>query len=350
VNVSGVNTLRVLGVIALVSLIGWLGTSVLPNYIERVMIVMVINVILVASLGLSNGFTGVFSLGHPGFVALGAYVSGILTLAVDRKASYLPDLPGFLSGIALPFLPATLIAGIFCGLVAFVIGIPLMRLSGNYVSVATLGFLVIVNNVLINAEQFTRGSRTFTGIPDYTNLWWALGWASVTLFVLSRVAYSSLGRAMRASREDGIAAQAVGIRILPTRLLAFTVGAFFAGVGGALYGHYLVSFSPAIFFIAMMVAQLTMLVLGGQGSLTGMTLGVVIVTVLSEVLQNLQRGFKIGPVTIPELFGASQIVLGLIFILVMVFRPQGLMGDAEISLISRGSKARASSATREERV
>jgi branched-chain amino acid transport system permease protein len=350
VSDSSVNVLRVVGVIALVSAIGWLGTSVLPNYIERVLIVMVINVILVASLGLSNGFTGVFSLGHPGFVALGAYVSGILTLAVDRKASYLPDLPGFLSSIASPFLPATLIAGIFCALVAFVIGIPLMRLSGNYVSVATLGFLVIVNNVLVNAEQFTRGARTFTGIPDYTNLWWALGWASVTLFVLSRVAYSSLGRAMRASREDGIAAQAVGIRILPTRLLAFTIGAFFAGVGGALYGHYLVSFSPATFYIAMMVAQLTMLVLGGQGSLTGATLGVVIVTVLSEILRNLERGFNFGPITIPAVFGASQIVLGLIFILVMVFRPQGLMGDAEVTLISRGSKARASSATREERV
>ena len=347
---NSANAGRVIGVVALVAIIGWLGTSVLPNYLERVLIVLVINVILVASLGLSNGFTGVFSLGHPGFVALGAYVSGILTLAVDRKASYLPDLPGFLSQIALPFLPATLIAGLFCALVAFVIGIPLMRLSGNYVSVATLGFLVIVNNVLVNAEQFTRGARTFTGIPDYTNLWWALGWACVTLFVLSRVAYSSLGRAMRASREDGIAAQAVGIRILPTRLLAFALGAFFAGVGGALYGHYLVSFSPATFYIAMMVAQLTMLVLGGQGSLTGATLGVVIVTVLSEVLRNLERGFNIGPVTLPAVFGASQIALGLIFILVMVFRPQGLVGDAEIELISRGSKARVSSATREEKV
>lgn len=347
---SSSNVLRVLGLIASVALLGWLGASILPNYIERVLIVMVINVILVASLGLSNGFTGVFSLGHPGFVALGAYVSGILTLAVERKAAYLPDLPGFLSGIALPFLPATLIAGIFCALLAFVIGIPLMRLSGNYVSVATLGFLIIVNVVLVNAEQFTRGARTFTGIPDYTNLWWALGWACVTLFALSRVAYSSLGRAMRASREDGIAAQAVGIRILPTRLLAFSLGAFFAGVGGALYAHYLVSFSPATFSISMMVAQLTMLVLGGQGSLTGATLGVVIVTVLSEILRNLERGFNLGPVTIPALFGASQIVLGLIFILIMVFRPQGLVGDAEVSLISRGSKARASSATREERV
>ena len=308
--------------------------SILPQYLVRVVIVMGINVILVSSLGLSNGFTGVFSLGHVGFMALGAYSSGILTLEISRKLAYLPDLPGFLAGYSLPFLPATLIAGFFCAAIAFLIGIPLMRLSGNYVSVATLGFLVIVNNVLINAETITRGARTFTGIPDYTTLAWVVGWLILTITVLSRIAYSPLGRAMRASREDTIAARAMGIQILPTRLMAFTVGAFFAGVGGALYAHYLVSFSPATFFFPIMVAQLTMLVLGGQASLTGASLGVVIVTVLSEILRNLERGFDFGFVKLPAVFGASQIALGLIFILVMVFRPQGLFGDKEITLVS----------------
>ncbi len=326
-------------ILALLALVAftWLAPMVLPQYLVRVLIVMGINVILVSSLGLSNGFTGVFSLGHVGFMALGAYSSGILTLEIQKKLAYLPDLPRFLAGYSLPFLPATLIAGLFCAVLAFVIGIPLMRLSGNYVSVATLGFLVIVNNVLINAETITRGARTFTGIPDYSNLPWVMGWLVMTLLVLSRIAYSPFGRAMRATREDGIAAQGVGIHVLPTRLIAFTIGAFFAGVGGALYAHYLVSFSPATFFIATMVTQLTMLVLGGQASLTGATSGVVIVTVLSELLRNLERGFNLGFVKLPAVFGASQIALGLIFILVMVFRPQGLFGDNEITLVSSGS-------------
>jgi branched-chain amino acid transport system permease protein len=311
-----------------------LAPMVLPQYLVRVLIVMGINIILVSSLGLSNGFTGVFSLGHVGFMALGAYSSGILTLEVTKKLAYLPDLPGFLAGYNLPFLPATVIAGLLCAAVAFVIGIPLMRLSGNYVSVATLGFLVIVNNVLINAETLTRGARTFTGIPDFTTLGWVVAWLVVTLLVLSRIAYSPFGRAMRATREDGIAAQGVGIQVLPTRLIAFTIGAFFAGIGGALYAHYLVSFSPATFYIAMMVTQLTMLVLGGQASLTGATLGVVIVTILSELLRNLERGFNLGFVKLPAVFGASQIALGLIFILVMVFRPQGLFGDNEIKFVA----------------
>lgn len=308
--------------------------NILPQYFVRVLIVMGINIILVASLGLSNGFTGVFSLGHVGFMALGAYSSGILTLEVSKKLAYLPDLPGFLAGYNLPFLPATILAGLLCAAVAFLIGIPLMRLSGNYVSVATLGFLVIVNNVLINAETLTRGARTFTGIPDFTTLAWVMAWMVVSLIVLSRIAYSPFGRAMRATREDGIAAQGVGIQVLPTRLIAFTIGAFFAGIGGALYAHYLVSFSPATFYIAMMVTQLTMLVLGGQASLTGATLGVVIVTILSELLRNLERGFNLGFVKLPAVFGASQIALGLIFILVMVFRPQGLFGDNEISFVA----------------
>jgi branched-chain amino acid transport system permease protein len=330
---------RLLATLVLLTVFAMLAPHLLSEYLVRVLIVLGINVILVSSLALSNGFTGVFSLGHPGFVALGAYVSGILTLELSKKSAYLPDLPGWLAGVQLPFLPATLMAGLFCALVAFVIGLPLMRLSGNYVSVATLGFLVIVNVVLVNAEQFTRGSRTFTGIPPYTDLPWVAGWAAVTLVVLSRVAYSPLGRAMRATRDDPVAAQGVGIYILPARLLAFALGAFFAGVGGALYGHYLVSFSPATFYVAMLVQQLTMLVLGGQASLTGAVVGVTTITLLSEVLRNLERGFSLGGWQVPAVFGASQIVLGLIFILVMVFRPQGLLGDREVRLVREDSVA-----------
>lgn len=322
--------------LAALALLGWLGPQVLPDYFARVLTVMAVNVILVASLGLSNGFTGVFSLGHVGFVAVGAYASSVLTLELSRKSAYLPELPGWLAGVQLGFLPATLVAGVLCGLLALLIGAPLMRLNGNYVSVATLGFLIVVNVVLVNAETFTRGARTFTGIETSTSLAWALGWMALTLTLLSRVAYSAFGRAMRASREDLIAAQGIGIQILPTRLTAFTLGAIFAGIGGALYAHYLGSFSPATFYFALMVTQLAMLVVGGQGSLTGAVTGVVVVTLLSEGLRNLERGFSLGGLTLPPLYGVSQVVLGVIFILVMVYRPQGLLGDRELRLLPPG--------------
>ncbi|MBN8996321.1 MAG: branched-chain amino acid ABC transporter permease [Rhizobiales bacterium] len=302
------------------------------DYIVRVVIVMCISGVLVASMGLGNGFTGVFSLGHVGFVAVGAYVSGILSLSQAAKHSYLPDLPGWLSGITLPFLPATIVAGLVCVVLALVVGAPLMRLSGYFVSVATLGFLIIVNVVLINAVDFTRGARTFTGVPLETTLRWAAGWLVVTVIVLARVVYSPTGRRYLSVREDVIAARAVGIKVLPARLSAFTLGAFFAGVGGSLYGHYLGSFSPASFYMAYTFALISMLVIGGMQSISGALVGVVVVTVLSEVLRNLERGLDFGAFAIPPLYGASQIVLGIIFILIMIFRPSGIMGDREFGL------------------
>jgi branched-chain amino acid transport system permease protein len=133
-------------------------------YLERVVLLLGINIILVLSLNLSNGFTGVFSLGHVGFMAIGAYTSSILTLALNTKAQNLPDLPAWLAQLQLDFLPAVLLGGLLAAVVALLIGIPLMRLSGHYVAVATLGFLVIVHVVLINWTEFTRGARTFSGV------------------------------------------------------------------------------------------------------------------------------------------------------------------------------------------
>jgi branched-chain amino acid transport system permease protein len=318
--------------IAVVALIVWALPQLVNDYIVRVVIVMCISGVLVASMGLGNGFTGVFSLGHVGFVAVGAYVSGILSLSEAAKHSYLPDLPGWLASVTLPFLPATIVAGLVCVVLALVVGAPLMRLSGYFVSVATLGFLIIVNVVLINAVDFTRGARTFTGVPLETTLAWAAGWLVLTVIVLARVVYSPTGRRYLSVREDVIAARAVGIKVLPARLSAFALGAFFAGVGGSLYGHYLGSFSPASFYMAYTFSLISMLVIGGMQSISGALVGVVVVTVLSEVLRNLERGLDFGAFAIPPLYGASQIVLGIIFILIMIFRPSGIMGDREFGL------------------
>jgi branched-chain amino acid transport system permease protein len=332
--------LAILAGIVLLGLFASVVPRVLDDYLVRVLIVMCINALLVGSMALSNGFTGVFSVGHVGFVAVGAYVSGILSLPVSEKASLLPDLPGWLAAWSIGFLPSTVVGGLICVGLAFLVGAPLMRLSGHFVSVATLGFLIIVNVVLINADDYTRGARTFAGVPVVTTLPWALGWLAVGLFVMARVVYAPTGRAYRAVREDTIAAQAIGLDVLPTRLSAFVLGAFFAGVGGSLYGHYLGSFSPKSFYLPYTFLLISMLVIGGMQSLTGGVVGVVLVTVLSEILRNLERGIDIGPISVPPLYGAAQIVLGFIFILVMIFRPSGALGDWELrlgSLLRRGN-------------
>ena len=290
-------------------------------------------VILVVSLNLSNGFTGVFSLGHIGFMALGAYISAILTLPLREKQNYLPDLPSWLAsvhldttiaGFPIGFLLATLIAGALVALVALLVGLVLMRLSGHFVAVATLGFLVIVRVLLVNADTFTRGSRTFSNITTYSNLWWVWGWALITLYVVWRLKFSPYGRAMFAQREDRLAALAIGIAVLPPRLLAFVVSAFFTAVAGALFGHFLGSFSPATFYFDLTFRVVTMLVVGGMGSVSGSVLGAALVIALAEALRRIEDT--------TQLFGMSQIVLALIFILIIIFRREGLLGQREIAL------------------
>lgn len=289
-------------------------------------------VILTVSLNLATGFTGVFSLGHIGFMALGAYISAILTLPLKEKGNYLPNLPPWLAGVHLDtmlgpfplgFLIATLIAAVIVGVIAVGVGLVLMRLNGNYVSVATLGFLVIVRILLVNADNFTRGSRTFSNVTPYTDLWWTWGWALLVLYIVWRLKRSSFGREMLAQREDRWAAQAIGIDVMAPRLLAFVISAIFTAIAGSLYAHFLVSFSPEVFYFDLTFRVVTMLVVGGMGSITGSVIGVVLLLVLDDQLRRIADRTQI--------YGLSQIVQALIFLIIIIFRREGLMGQREVS-------------------
>jgi branched-chain amino acid transport system permease protein len=303
------------------------GTSA---YTQRVVIGLCISIILVVSLNLSSGFTGVFSLGHIGFMAIGAYTAAILTLPLSLKLSYLPDLPAWLETTQLSFLPATLIGGVIAMLVALLIGASIMRLTGPYVSVATLGFMVIVNVVLTNWDSMTRGARTFSGVPPYTDIWSVGGWTVVTIYVIWRLARSSYGRQMMAIRDNEIAAQSLGINVLRMRLLAFCVSAFFTAVAGSLWAHFIQSFSPKAFLFVEAFSIITMLIAGGMGSISGSVIGAVGITLLSEILRNAERGVNLGFISLPPVYGASQILMAVIFILLIIFRPEGIMGKREL--------------------
>jgi branched-chain amino acid transport system permease protein len=289
--------------------------------------------ILVLSLNLSNGFTGVFSLGHIGFMALGAYASAIMTLPLREKQEYLPNLPDWLAGLhfdfrlghfPLGFLVATVIAACLVSLVALLVGLVLMRLSGHFVAVATLGFLVIVRVLLFNANNLTRGSRTFSNVTPYTNLWWVWVWALLTVYTVWRIKRSSFGRAMFAQREDRWAAQSIGIEVMSPRLLAFVVSAFFTAVAGSLYAHFITSFSPTVFYFDLTFKVITMLVVGGMGSISGSVVGTVLVVGLTEILRRIEDP--------SQLYGMSGIILAVLFILIIIFRREGLLGQREIAL------------------
>jgi branched-chain amino acid transport system permease protein len=326
-------------VLAGVTLIGLLVVSLAlleasgSSFWQGEAILLAIFVVLTVSLNLISGFTGLFSLGHIGFMALGVYASAILTLSVEKKTALLPKLPGWLAGVSLDqtigpvplgWLLATVIAGLLVALVALAVGAVIMRLSGNFVAVATLGFLVIVRVVLINADSFTRGSRTFSGVTTFTDLWWAWAWAVVAVYVVWRIKRSPWGRQMLAQRADRWASQAVGIPILRPRLVAFVISAFFAAVAGSLYAHYIPAFSPATFYFDLTFEVITMLVVGGLASVTGSVVGAVVIVALTEALRRVED--------VTQLYGMSGIALGAFFLVIIIFRPEGIMGQRELSL------------------
>lgn len=315
--------------LALLTGLLFLAQSFLNDYYQRVLAVVFINIILTVSLNLTNGFVGDFSLGHAAFMSIGAYLSAVLTLPPTSKAGMMPQLPAWLSQLEVPFLAATILGGLLAALVAAVVGIPVLRLRGHYLAVATLGLMVIVRVVAINWTAVTRGAKGINGLPAFTNLWWVFGWAVVTVYVIWRLVNSSYGRAMIAIREDATAAAARGVNVTAHRMLAFCVGAFFAGIAGALWGHLITAITPHSFSFLITFNVVVMLVVGGMGSISGSILGATVMTLVPEFLRRVETSLSLGG---HPLYGLSQIIIAVTITLVMIFRRQGLLGGREVQL------------------
>ena len=306
----------------------------------QLLILVAINIVVAVSLTMSSGFTGVFSLGQVGFMAIGAYVGALISLpTIWKDPIILPGLPTWLATfstggwpdwIALAF--ACIVGGVVATIVSVVIGYPLMRLSGNYVAVATLGFLIIVYTLLVQWDDVTYGSQGLNPIPTYTNVWSSYAWAVVAIYTAWRIKRSSFGRSMISSRDNLIAARAVGVRVYRARLLAFSICAFLTGVGGSLLAHQIGTVAPNAYYFTTTFNIIIMVVIGGLGSISGAVLGAILMTLAPEYLRDLETNVSIGPLHYSEAFGLSQIILAVMFILVMILRPNGLMGGREIDL------------------
>lgn len=260
---------------------------------------MGINIILAVSLNLIVGFTGQLALGHAGFMAIGAYVSAVMTLKLGQ-----------------PFLLAVVVGSLATGLVGVLIGLPTLRLRGDYLAIATLGFGEIVRGLLINID-YVGGAAGLNGIPKMTNWTWLFIFTVGTVLLIKNFINSSHGRACIAIREDEIAADAMGINTTFYKVLAFSIGAFFAGLAGALYAHYFFLIQPGTFSFLKSFDALVMVVLGGLGSITGSIIAASGITLLNAALQS---------------FGALRMVIyAVLLVIVMIFRPQGLMGTSEFT-------------------
>ena len=274
-------------------------------YKMRIFILCGIYVILALSLNLINGFTGQFSLGTAGFMAVGAYTSALLTMSPEMKemAFFLEPLIWPLSKIQIPFFPALIIAGLVSAIAGFLIAFPVLRLRGDYLAIATLGFSEILRTLIINAQRVTNGALGLKGIPKYTSVYWSWGLALLTVLLMVNLVKSSYGRALKAIREDETAAEAMGINIFYHKITAFTISAFLAGIGGALQGHLIRTVDPTMYVFRLTFQILLIVVLGGIGSITGSVIAAVVVTVLMEVLRAVESPMNIGPLHIPVFLG-----------------------------------------------
>src|SRR6185437_9560435 len=302
-----IGTLLLVGVISLFS-------SAYNPYFLDIAITCGINITLAVSLNLINGFTGQFSLGHAGFMAIGAYSSAFLTA---NFGSRLLQLVGGQAWILFPI--ALCIGGLVAAVAGLIVGVPSLRLKGDYLAIVTLGFGEIIRVILQNIDA-VGGARGMTGIPSYSNLFWTFGLAAITVYVVWALVNSTYGRGFIAVSDDEVAAEAMGINSTRYKIIAFVVGAFFAGAAGGIYAHKVWYIAPVGFDFNKSIEIVVMVILGGMGKNVGVVIAAVLLTFVPEGLRMLSN---LSPSL--DWIGESRMLFySLLLIILMIARPQGL--------------------------
>lgn len=289
-------------------------SGLVSSYVLQILMYVGINIILTLSLNLVNGYMGEFSVGHAGFMAVGAYMASIVTVWVFRNS---------LGWLAFPI--AILAGGAAAAGTSLIVAIPSFRTRGDYLAIVTLAFNMIVKSLLENIEAL-GGPRGFLGMNRLTNLVWVYVWCAITIYIIRNFVYSNYGRAMLSIREDEVASNLVSVNTRQTKMLVFVISAFFAGVAGALFAHLVQFINPRTFSIQKSTDILVMVYLGGIGSIFGSILGATVYTVLLELLRPL---------------GVWRWVVGpLMLVVLMITRPTGIMGLREfLGFVPREERA-----------
>ncbi|HET7511046.1 MAG TPA: branched-chain amino acid ABC transporter ATP-binding protein/permease [Solirubrobacterales bacterium] len=315
-----------LALVALTAVVGAIGT---PAFEDTVTLILC-NLIIVLGLQVFIGNSGVYSFGQLGFAASGAYVAALLTIPATFTLLQTPELPKLIADAQLGPLTSTLIAAVASGLLAVVVGWPLMRTSTLAIPISTFAFLIVAFNVLANWDQVTGGSSGLVGIPRTTDVASAGLWAGVAVAVTLAFKWSASGYRLQATREDEVAARSIGIGLMRERLIAFTISGMLCGIGGALAVHQSGALSSNTFYFAASVTTITMLVVGGARSVLGAVVGTLAVATVNELLRNFEEGtHAFGPISIGETPGLAAIGLGVILLVTMIALPGGLTGGRE---------------------
>jgi branched-chain amino acid transport system permease protein len=295
----------------------------------RIVTVMLVYLILVLGLQLYMGNSGILSFAHIGFMGIGAYTSVLFSMTPTAKQMTNPDMYPVLIPLHLPFLPSLLIGALTAAFVAALVGFPLMRLSDAAAVITTFALLVITHVVLVHWDPVSNGPRTLFGVNNYTNLWVSLVFCILTVFAVYLFKESRVGLRLRATRDDAYAAASIGINMVVMRWLAFIASAFIAGFGGVLWAHYITFFSPYSFYLNTTFLVLAMLVIGGPFSVSGAVVGTLAVTLVREALRAIENYINILQIFPEGFFGFTEVVLSIVLIVILVYRPTGIMGSRE---------------------
>jgi branched-chain amino acid transport system permease protein len=304
----------------------------IPFYYAEILSLTGISVILAVSLNLITGFTGQFSIGHAGFMAVGAYSSVFVTVYYSEGLEQtLTSLVGATVAQSLVFLLVIIVGALVAALAGLIVGIPSLRLRGDYLAIVTLGFAEIIRIVILNIDR-VGGATGFRGrvppfdgrliIPQYANFIWIGGFAIITIVVVYNIVNSNIGRSLISIREDELAAEAMGINTTRYKVLAFVISSAFAGVAGALFGHFRQFLHTNDFQFIRSIEIIIMIVLGGMGSISGAILGAIVITILPELLRQLPG----------NLINYRLVIYSALLVVIMLTRPQGVLGAKEFGL------------------
>lgn len=326
-------------ILVMLLVLAFVGLAKLAGVGDSVVVPALINIMLVLALYTFSGNSGIFSFGHVGFMAIGAYTAAILTIPPGTK-NVLYAMPPWLESLHLAGVPAVLMASVVAALVALLFGLPIIRLDGIAASIGTFAFLVIVHTISQNLEPVTNGQSGMTAVPKTATVTTVLIAIGITLAVVFLYQQSTAGLRLRASREDAVAARGSGIRNRRERRISWVLSAAIAGAAGGLYAEFLGTIAPDSFYLELTFVIVAMLVIGGSRSMSGAVVGAIALSTISELLRQLGTGLTIGDTQISGVAQITPVLLALFMLLVLIFRPAGLTGGKEFSIPSGARRPR----------
>ncbi|WP_024821502.1 branched-chain amino acid ABC transporter permease [Aminobacterium mobile] len=322
-------TTTILGSLILLGILLLLANTFLRGYYLRLVILLAVTCIVALGVNITNGYTNIFSLGFGGTMMVAGYATAILTLPPAYKKAVL-HLPLWLEQIQVAFPLALLIAGILAVIASVILLLPAFRLEGQYFILASMGINIVMGNLAENLRGITHGDMGLRNIPAFTNIWWAYGILLVVIYATHRLVNSRFGRGLIAISKDQELASVMGVPVVRYKIMSFAIGSFITGIGAALWVHLVLTMNPKAFSLVYVFQLVAMLAIGGIGTISGPLIGTAILTIGTELLAPLQEGFTCMGLSIPPVFGLVNVLMAVLLVIIMIFKPRGLMNGREV--------------------